>query len=82
MVAVPETDAVKLAVQLAVPTVDPATRVQGDPVKLPVAPVEPKATVPVGVVAPDVLLDVTVAVQVDAWATTTGPGHETFVVVG
>jgi hypothetical protein len=56
--------------------------VQGDPVKLPVAPVEPKATVPVGVVAPDVLLDVTVAVQVDAWATTTGPGHETFVVVG
>jgi hypothetical protein len=66
MVAVPEADAVKLAVQLAVPTVEPTTRVHGDPVKLPVAPIEPKATVPVGVVAPEVLVDVTVAVQVDA----------------
>ena len=66
MAAVPEVDAVKLAVQLAVPTVEPATRVHGDPVKLPVAPFELKATVPVGVVAPDVLVEVTVALQLDA----------------
>ena len=64
--AVPEADGVKVALQLAVPAVEPATRVQGEPVKPPVAPVEPKVTVPAGVIGePIVELSETVAAQLE-----------------
>lgn len=72
--AVPEVDAVKVDVHVAVAVV-PA-RVQTE--KVPVTPVSLRLTVPVGVVAPD---EVTVTVQVDPWLTTTGVVHETVVVV-
>ena len=39
-------------------------------------------TVPDGLVAPLVLVSVTVAVQVEAWFTTTGVSQETVVIVG
>jgi hypothetical protein len=55
-------------------------RVQGDPVKLPATPVEAKATVPVGVIGvPEAEVSATVAVQVEAWLTTTGLLHDTVV---
>jgi len=67
-VAVPLADgAVKVAVQLAVPVVAPATRLQGEPLKLPDTPVSVKATVPPGVTGlPVAELSITVAVQVEA----------------
>lgn len=50
MLAVPvAVPAVKVAVQLAVPSV-PATRLHGLPVMVPAAPVLVKVTVPVGVI--------------------------------
>jgi hypothetical protein len=65
-VAVPEADGVKVALQLAVPVVEPATRVQGEPVKAPAAPVEPKVTMPAGVIGEPILeLSETVAVQLE-----------------
>lgn len=55
-------------------------RVQGEPVKLP-RDVE-KVTVPLGVMGvPAVDVSVTVAVQLEAWLTTTGVLHETLVEV-
>jgi len=49
---------------------------------LPAGPAWVKATVPVGEVAPEVDVSVTVAVQLDAWFTTTGVAQFTVVVVG
>ncbi len=81
MSVAPEVDAVKVAVQLET-GVAPTTRVHGDPEKVPVAvPVGAKSTVPVGDVAPDVAVDLTVAVHVDAWFTTTGLAQVTLVEV-
>ena len=80
--AVPEAEAVKLTVHVAVPTVAVAARVQGEPANEPVAvPVAVKATVPAGVVAPVVEESLTVAVQLDAWFTTTVLAQETEVAV-
>src|SRR6267378_1733025 len=80
MLAIPETDGVKVAWQLAVP-VGPGTSEQGEPVKLPAEPVELNVTLPVGVIAdeaPDA--SVTVAVHVEGCPTATVPGtHETLV---
>ena len=64
--AVPEPGlAVNVTWQLAVPRV-PATRVQGEPVKVPAAPVLVKGTVPVGVIGVPGLVkgSLTVAVHV------------------
>ncbi len=69
MLAVPEDEAVKGRLQVAVPAVVPATRgVQlPDELKLPVAlPDGEKFTVPVGVVAVPDPVSVTVAVQLEA----------------
>ncbi len=65
MLAVPVADGVKVAKQVAVPAVTPATRVQGESGKVPVAvPIEAKLTVPVGVTAmPAVVLSATVTVH-------------------
>lgn len=49
---------------------------------LPVGPASVKATVPVGEVAPELDVSVTVAVQLDAWFTTTEVAQFTVVVVG
>jgi len=65
--AVPVAEAVKVAIQLELVEVL-AVRLHGDPEKLPEGE---KLTVPVGDVAPDVAVEVTVAVQVEAWFTTT-----------
>ena len=82
MLAAPEIDAVKVAVQLEA-GVTPTTRVHGDPEKVPVAvPVAAKSTVPVGDVAPEVAVDLTVAVHVDAWFTSNGLVQVTLVEVG
>jgi len=51
-------------------------------VKVPVTPVSPRETVPVGVVAPVAEVSVTVTVQVDPWLITTGVEQATVVVVG
>lgn len=57
-------------------------RVQGEPVKLPATPVELNVTVPVGVMGvPEAEVSDTVAVQVEAWLTTTGLLHDTVVEV-
>jgi len=79
MRAVPVAVAVKVAEQLAVP-VTPATRLHGLPVNEPAGPVFVKLTVPVGVVGL-ALVSVTVAVQDEAWFTTTGLVQVTVVVV-
>ena len=78
----PAPDGRKLPVQVAVPVVVPATRLQGlDVPKLPVAePVDMNATVPRGVVGP-ALVSVTVTVQVAAWFTTTEASQTAAVVV-
>jgi len=73
---------VKVAVQTAVPVVEPWTSEHGEPEKDPGTPVSEKLTVPPGVSAePGVELSVTVAVQVEDWLTTTGVVQETVVVV-
>jgi len=55
-------------------------RVQGEPVKLPATPVDVKVTVPIGVIGvPEEEVSATVAVQVEAWLTTTGLLHDTVV---
>lgn len=81
--AVPELDgSVKVAVQTAVPEIEPCTRTHGELEKEPETPLSPKLTEPPGVMAePSVELSVSVAVQVEAWLTTTGVVHETVVVV-
>ena len=54
--------------------------VQGEPVKLPATPVEVNVTVPIGVIGvPEAEVSATVAVQVEAWLTTTGLLHDTVV---
>jgi hypothetical protein len=71
--------AVNVTEQLAVP-VTPATRVQVVELNDPAGPVSVNVTVPVGVVGL-ALVSVTVAVQDEAWFTTTGLVQETVVVV-
>ena len=48
----------------------------------PVTPVWLRPTVPVGVVAPEAALSVTVTLHVEPWLITTGVVHVTVVVVG
>lgn len=75
--AVPEVDAVKVDVHVALAVVPASVHVVNEPV----TPVSLRATVPVGVVAPVADVSVTVTVQVDPWLMTTGVEHETVVVV-
>jgi len=63
ILAVPAVDAANIDVHVAVPAVVPAARVQV--VNVPVTPVTPKLTDPVGVVAPVADVSVTVMLQVD-----------------
>lgn len=85
MFAEPTEEAVKPAVQVAVP-VAPGCRVHGEPVNMPPAvPVFEKVTVPDGLVAVPGFdgLSLTVAVQVEAWPVPIELGlQETVVVVG
>ena len=62
----PTAEGVKVTWQL------PEVRVQLGGVLREPGPVEVKLTVPVGVVDPDVEVSSTLAVQVEAWPTTTG----------
>jgi hypothetical protein len=55
---------------------EPPDRLQVVELKLPAAPVFENVTVPVGVMGVPVDVSVAVAVQVDAWLTTTGVVHE------
>jgi hypothetical protein len=75
--AVPDVDAVKVEVQVAVAVVPARVQVVNDPV----TPVSVRATVPVGVVAPVVEVSVTVTVHVEPWLATTGVVQETATVV-
>ena len=70
---------VKVLVHVAVPVV-PAARLHM--VKVPVAPVVERATVPVGVVTPVVIVSVTVAAHVEAELRITGVSQTRVVVVG
>jgi hypothetical protein len=74
--AVPEVDAVKVEVQVAVAVVPLRVHVVNDPV----TPVSVNATVPVGVVG-EALVSVTDTLQVDPWLATTGVVQDTVVVV-
>jgi len=56
--------------------------VQVEGLTLPAGPASVKATVPVGEVPPELDVSVTVAVQLDAWFTTTEVAQVTVVVVG
>ena len=76
ILAVPGVEAVKVAEQMPV-----ELRVHGEPVKLPVTPVWENLTVPVGFVAPEVAVDFTVAVQLEAWSTRIGVAQATVVEV-
>ena len=79
MLAVPVVDAVNVVLQVAVPAVVPAAKLQV--VNAPVTPLTERFTVPVGVVG-EVEVSVTVAVQLVAWLIATMDGlHTTFVVV-
>ncbi len=70
----------KLLVHVDVPRVAVAARVQVE--KVPVTPLTVKVTAPVGLTfVPRVELSVTVAVQTEAWFTTTGLVQLTLVVV-
>ena len=80
--AVPETDAAKVTVQLDIPTAVSGASVQEDSLKVPVAvPVEPKLTTPVGSDGLPRETSVTVAVQLEGWFTDTGLAQLTNVVV-
>src|SRR5438445_13002553 len=79
MVAVPAVDAVKVLVHVAVPAVVPAANVHV--VNVPVTPLTVNVTDPVGVLTVAVAVSVTVAVQVEPWAITTGLVHVTAGVV-
>jgi|SRR6267143_4181294 len=84
MLAEPDVVDEKVAEQLAVPTVAPATSEHGLPVKEPpVTPVCAKVTLPVGVRAvPAIAVSVTVAVhEEDAPVATLEGEHATLVVV-
>ena len=81
MVAVPVVDGVKVTEQPDDPVLAP-TRVHTDPLKEPVTPVTLKQTDPVGVLTVPAAVSVTVAMQVEAWLTTTELGeHETLIEV-
>ncbi len=73
--AVPEVVAVNVEVHVAVAVVPDSVQV----VKLPVTPVSPRVTVPVGVVAPVVEVSVTDTLHVDPSLTTTGLMQEMLV---
>ena len=75
----PEVDAVNVLVQVAVPAVVPAARVQV--VNVPVTPLTVNVTDPVGVLTVPAAVSVTVAVHVEPWLTNTGLVHVTAVVV-
>ena len=79
MVAVPEVEAVKVDVHVAVPAVVPAASVQV--VNVPVTPLTVNVTDPVGVLTVPAAVSVTVAVHVEPWLTNTGLEHVTAVVV-
>jgi len=82
MEAVPEAEGRKLVVQDDVVAVAGASWHGLDEPNDPVAePVLVNATVPAGDVGLLALVSVTVAVQTDAWLTTTGESQETVVVV-
>ena len=54
--------------------------VQGELVKPPATPVDVNVTVPIGVIGvPEAEVSATVAVQAEAWLTTTGLLHDTVV---
>ena len=78
ILAVPVVEAVKVELQLAVPAAVPVDKVQFG--KVPATPGTAKATEPVGVVG-DAEVSVTVAVQVEAWSTTTTIGSQLTMVV-
>jgi hypothetical protein len=63
MLAAPAVDAVNVDVHVAVPAVVPAARAHV--VNVPVTPVTPRVTEPVGVVAPVADVSVTVTLQAD-----------------
>src|SRR5438132_5219199 len=79
MVAVPEVEAVKVEVHVAVPAVVPAANVHV--VNVPVTPLTVNVTDPVGVLTVPAAVSVTVAVHVEPWLTTTGLVHVTAVLV-
>src|SRR5438309_4319348 len=79
MVAVPEVEAVKVDVHVAVPAVVPAASVHV--VNVPVTPLTVNVTEPVGVLRVPAAVSVTVAVHVEPWLTNTGLVHVTAVVV-
>jgi len=79
IVAVPEVEAVKVLVQVAVPAVVPAANVHV--VNVPVTPLTVNVTDPVGVLTVPAAVSVTVAVQVEPCAITTGLVQLTAVVV-
>ena len=60
---------------------EPAASVHVAALNVPAAPLLLQVTVPVGVLVVPAAVSVTVAVQVDAWLTTTGEVHETAVEV-
>ena len=71
----------KLASQLAVPILEPAIRVHGEPLKEPATSVETKLTLPVGVIASPAETSITVPTQLEAWFTVTVLSHVTNVSV-
>ena len=79
IVAVPEVEAVKVEVHVAVPAVVPAAKVHV--VNVPVTPDTVNVTEPVGVLTGATEVSVTVAVHVEPWLTTTGLVHDTVVLV-
>ena|SRR2546427_12648792 len=79
MLAVPDVEAVNVLVHVAVPAVVPAVRLQV--VNVPVTPVTPSVSVPVGVLTVPPAVSVTVAVHVDPWLIKTGEGAQVTAVV-
>ena len=65
-------------VQMAVPEINPATRLQPGVLEV---PLRVNVTLPPGAVAPKVDVSMTVAVHVDTWFTTTGLGVQATCVV-
>ena len=80
ILAVPDVEAVKVELHVAVPVGVPAARSQFG--NVPVTPDKAKATEPVGVVG-DAEVSITVTVHVEDWVTEIVEGaHTTVVVVG
>jgi len=74
MLAVPDVEAVNVLVQVAVPAVVLAVRLQV--VNVPVTPETPSVSVPVGVLTVPPAVSVTVAVHVDPSLMRTGEGAQ------